>query len=190
MKLVGRRGCIIFVSLAVLVLIVVVIASQPSDGEPQIRTATSPPVQAQVSQKEDTPTPVLTAKSQSRLGDVVEQYGYSLAAVKVEDPAKPGRLTELESGEKVVAVEIVVGNVSGEPLSVNPLYAELVDEEGFVYEVELAGRDGGQIGVTDLNPGEKARGWVAFIIPEEATPASVKYSLGLFSDDFLQVGVK
>jgi len=36
-------------------------------------------------------------------------------------------------GFKLVAVEIVVGNVSGEMFTANPLSAMLVDANGFVY---------------------------------------------------------
>ena len=88
----------------------------------------------------------------------------------------------------MVAVEIVVGNVSGRTLSVNPLYAILVESNGFVYQPELAGQDG-QLATVDLNAGEKAKGWVAFQVPEEATPASIKYLVEMFSNKFLQVGL-
>jgi hypothetical protein len=68
------------------------------------------------------------------------------------------------------------------------LYAILVDSNGFVYQPELAGRDG-QLDTVDLNAGEKAKGWVAFEVPENATPASIKYSVEMFSNKLLQVGV-
>jgi hypothetical protein len=125
---------------------------------------------------------------EAKLGDVFEQYGYSLSATAVEDPTTPGMLYEAQTGYKLVAVEMVVGNVSGETLSVNPLYVVLADSNGFVYQPELAGRDG-QIATVDLNAGEKAKGWVAFSIPEGATPASVKYVVEMFSDKFLQAGL-
>jgi len=185
-----KRGCIALISLAVLVLIVVVIASQPSDSEPQVRTATPELAQAAPTQASPAPTkPQATETPKPRLGDVVEQYGYSLAAVAVEDPAKPGMFASVEDGEKVVAIEIIVGNISGEKIGVNPLNASLVDDEGYVYEVELGGRDGDQIDVADVNPGEKVRGWVAFVIPENATPTSIKYSVDVFSTKVLQTGV-
>jgi hypothetical protein len=120
------------------------------------------------------------------LGDTVEQYGYSLSATAVEDPTTPGMFYKAKKGYKLVAVEIVVGNVSGETLSVSPLYTILVDSNGFVYELELVGRDG-QLAAVHLNTGEKVKGWVAFEIPEDATPASIKYLVGTFSDKFLQV---
>lgn len=131
---------------------------------------------------------ILPPPPEAGLGDVFEQYGYSLSYTAVEDPTTPSVLYEAKQGYKLVAVEIVVGNVSGETLSVNPLDAILVDSTGFVYQSELAGRDG-QIATVDLNASEKAKGWVAFTIPQDATPASIKYVVEMFSDKFLQVGL-
>lgn len=126
------------------------------------------------------------------LGDVFEQYGYSLSATAVEDPTTPskfyGMFHKSKEGCKLVAIEIVVGNVSSKTLSVNPLYATLVDSNRFVYQPELAGRDE-QLATVYLNAGEKAKGWVAFEIPEDATPASIKYVVEMFSNRFLQVGL-
>ena len=110
-----------------------------------------------------------------KLGDVVQNFGYSLTAVTVSDPAKPGILYTAKKGMKLVAVEIDLGNVSGEEaLSVNALDAYLVDDQGFVYSVELGGTDN-QIDTVDLNTGEKVKGWLSFTIPENAKPASIKY---------------
>lgn len=123
----------------------------------------------------------------SNLGDVVERDGYSLTAVTVEDPATPGILYTPIEGSKLIAVEIVVANISGEQISVNPLHSYLVDTSGYVYSVELGGRDG-QLELVDLNAGERVKGWVAFTVPEEAQAESIKYELGVFSSQFLQAG--
>lgn len=124
-----------------------------------------------------------------KLGDVVENYGYSLSAVTVEDPATPGILYSSRQGYKLVAVEIILGNVSGsEALSINPLYAYLVDNNGFVYAAELGGRDD-QIDTAELAIGEKIQGWVSFMIPEDAVPASIKYATKPFVGNYLQTGV-
>ncbi len=124
-----------------------------------------------------------------KLGDVVENFGYSLSAATLEDPAAPGIIYTPRQGTKLVAIEIIVGNVSGsEALSVNPLYVYLVDSEGFVYPAELGGRDD-QIDVGELGIGEKAKGWVSFTIPENSTAASIKYSTKPFAGNYLQTGV-
>jgi hypothetical protein len=133
--------------------------------------------------------PSTSGNSLPKLGDVVENFGYSLTAVSVEDPATPGMFYTAKKGYKLVAVEIVLGNVSGsEALSVNPLYTYLIDSNGFVYEAELGGKDD-QIATSDLATGEKSKGWVAFTIPENATPVSVKYATKIFSGNYLYTGL-
>jgi len=117
--------------------------------------------------------------AETYLGDTIEADGYALSAVSVADPAKPGMFYQAEAGKKLVAVEIIVSNISGDSLSVNPLNAVLLDTEGFTYQVELAGVDD-QLATTNINPGEKVRGWVAFKIPEAAVPAKIKYTVGFF----------
>lgn len=123
------------------------------------------------------------------LGDVVEGFGYSLLAVTVQEPASnPGYFYEAEDGKKLVAVEFIVGNLSGETISTNVLYATLVDSEGFVYGAETGSIEG-QIQLLDIIPGERVRGWVGFIVPEEAIPTSFKYAIRGSSSKVLQVGL-
>jgi hypothetical protein len=125
----------------------------------------------------------------SKLGDVVEQFGYSLSATNVEDPTTPSDFYESRQGYKLVSVEISLGNVSeAKSLSVIYYFASLVDNNGFVYEAEHGERDG-EINMLDLNVGERAKGWVSFTIPENATPAYLKYQLGFFSKDYLITGL-
>ena len=145
---------------------------QPPDGHQSVGDPWAPPSTAEL----------------PKLGDVVEQFGYSLSATSVEDPAPPGMLYDPKQGLKLVAVEIVVGNISGDQITVNPLNAILVDAGGFLYAPELAGRDG-QIELVDLTPGLKAKGWVAFSIPEDAVPTGIKYLVEPFSSAFLHAGL-
>ncbi len=114
------------------------------------------------------------------------QVHYALTVVAVENPTVPGIFSYPEIGNKLVAVEIILENIAGDMLSVNPLNASLVDSNGFVYSVELGGRDG-QIATTDLNVGEKIKGWAAFEIPDNAIPAKIKYELSWLSGEILQV---
>ncbi len=125
--------------------------------------------------------PARTPPQRAKLGDVVEQGGYSLSATAVQDPAPPGLLFEPKPGMRLVAVDITVGNVSGERLTVNPLDAYLVDANGFVYGLELGGAEG-QLELRDLNAGEKVRGRVGFLIPADAQPEAVKFE---FAPEFM-----
>lgn len=122
------------------------------------------------------------------LGQEAQDFGVGLTAVTLEDPATPGMFYDAEPGTRLVAVEIIVSNAGAEAVSVNPLYTSLVDADGFVYEAELAGRDG-QIDTMELAPGERVRGWVAFTIPEGAQPAGIRWNT-LLSDNILQVSVQ
>jgi len=66
-----------------------------------------------------------------KLGETLVERGYSLTALQVKDPAEPGILYGKEEGKRLIAVEIIVGNVDGKPVSSNILNATLVDTDGF-----------------------------------------------------------
>jgi hypothetical protein len=180
--------------IALLALAAASLACGNGTATPAVKTATPEeaeepePTAAEGAEPTEEPPPAAATLGPPGLGDVLEMGGYSLCAVAVEDPAEPGLLCELEAGEKLVAVEIIVGNARDDEHSVNPLNATLVDAEGFAYAVELGGRDG-QIKTVSLGTGEKARGWVSFVVPEDAVPASLKYEPNWLSDLTLQVGL-
>jgi hypothetical protein len=191
----NTRRYIPVLALAVLILVSLACGETTPTSEPRVSTATPEAVETQAPSEQATNTPEPTTAPTNTpepqplyLGDIVERYGYLLSAITVEDPTTPGMFYEPESGKKLIAVEIIVGNVSGEALSVNPLYATLVDSGGFIYQPELAGREG-QIVTVDLSPGEKARGWIAFEVPEEATVASIKYAVETFGSKVLQASL-
>jgi len=119
---------------------------------------------------------------------VAEKFDYSLTALSVDDPAAPGMFYKAISGYKLVAVEITLGNEADEVLNVNPLYAYLVDNRGYVYAAELAGTEKDQLAAMELAKGEKVKGWVGFTIPEDAIPAAIKFQLGALSSDFSASG--
>jgi hypothetical protein len=127
----------------------------------------------------------------SKLGDVVEQFGYSLSATQIEYPTSQDTFNAPKPGYKLVAVDITLGNVSGaEPLSVFSNYVYLVDTNGFVYQSTYGGESG--IGMVVLNTGEKTKGWVYFTIPDSATPAYIKYQIndnGTGDQKFLIMGL-
>lgn len=130
------------------------------------------------------------------LGDTVinEDYGYTLGSLNVEDPTPQSTNSflkiEIEQGYKLVAIEIVLGNVSGNVLNVNILNAVLVDNDGFVYNPELGAGFHKQIELADLSVGEKIKGWIAFTIPENSRPTTIKYNVGnVFSAKFITVGL-
>lgn len=127
-----------------------------------------------------TGTPYTPPDDLPALGVETEAGGYTLSAAALEDPAPAGLFYTPVEGRKLVAVDIILGNVSGAALTVNPVFAFLVDAEGYVYPGRLFGRDGTIESVT-LQPGDKVRGWVSFELPDSATPAAVRYTFDLFS---------
>jgi len=132
--------------------------------------------------------PALTAPN---LGDIHTLSGYSITAEALFDPALPSSFYNVVEGTRLVAVHILVRNVSGaESLSVNPLYCSLVDGFGFVYEAELGATDLGQIDTLDLATGEAAQGYVAFQIPADRNPLYIRYSTDFWGfDEPLLVGL-
>lgn len=160
--------------------------TQPAPAA-QVQQATSTPTVALAPTSAPEPTaPPTNPPTTKDLGDVVELNQYIIQAIAVEDPATPGMLYQAESGKKLVAVELVVGNISGPTVTVNPLNATLLDADGFTYRPVLGGRDG-QIELVDLGPGERVRGWISFDIPNASKPDGIKYSVTLANT--LQTGL-
>jgi len=204
----------IFIIVALLAALALACGSSAGSEQTIIATATSAQSQAEIEtipkseespaevdeptvEPSETPQPTATLEPTVTpeptkipgLGDVVSGFGYSLSAVTIEDPASnPGYFYEPEDGKKLVAVEFIIGNLSGKTISTNVLYAILIDSEGFAYGAE-AGSVEGQIQLLDIIPGERVKGWAGFIVPEEASPASFKYAIRGSSSKVLQVGL-
>ncbi len=190
----SRKNLIPFILLSIVIL--VSLACGGTTPTSTISTATSKPVAGQptsIPQVAATDTEVpstavpatATTAPEYYLGDAIQQNGYALTALTVADPATPSMLYSPETGKKLVAIEIIVSNVSGDVLSVNPLYATLTDDGGFVYQTELAGVDG-QISTLELDPGEQAKGWLSYTIPETAKAASLKYETDILGTNILR----
>ncbi|MCX6034774.1 MAG: hypothetical protein NTV38_07335 [Chloroflexi bacterium] len=91
--------------------------------------------------------------------------------------------------ERIVAVQIVAGNISGDAVhTVNPFDFSMVDNEGFVYVSAKCNVDGVE-GLKDIQPGQKDRRWVTFIVPIGFTAASVQWNIDSFGDRILMAGL-
>ena len=143
----------------------------------------------------DSPTPrpaasaTIATPPSGRVGEPVEAGGYSLAVVAVEHPARP----ECDPwyypppGTKLVAVDLVVARLSGPEASASPVLAVLVDTDGRPHMAQrgaLARHN--ELVPRTLGPGQRARGRVAFELPEHAAPATLKY---IFPTVTLQVNL-
>jgi hypothetical protein len=113
-----------------------------------------------------------------------------LYAIAVVDPSPPGMFYSPQSGTHLVSIELVIDNQSSQPVSVNPLYATLVDDQGLVHAAQLAATDEyPQLDTLGLYPGERIRGWVSFPVEDGSSPSRVKYELGMFSGEYLEASI-
>ena len=125
------------------------------------------------------------------LGEEYSAGGYFLIVESIEDPATPVEyhLDKINEGEKLVAVMVVIGNRSGAVNYISSSYFNLVDTDGFVYdEASVSHSDGSGFNyIKDMNPGEKGRGWITFILPLNSVPDYIKYNLD--RDTWLYAGL-
>ena len=151
-------------------------------------------IEAELSQLSSMPewSPITPVLQFPGLGETSTIAGYSLSALSVVDPAQPGVLYSAKEGVRLISVEIMARNESSsDTLSVNPLYAYLVDDFGFVYAAELGASDLGQIDTLDLAEGEAAKGYVTFEVPQEHSALYVRYVTDFWGDsDPLVAGLK
>ena len=150
-----------------------------------VATATEPePTQAPSLTPEPTQAPSLTPTPAERyLGDIVEHGGVWLTALTVQDPATPGMFATIGEGNKLVAIEVVIGNSGSAPISVNSYYAELIDADGFVYQPGILVLDSDiELDTVTLFKGEKVKGWIPFEIPQEAIPSLLIYKPDPFGE--------
>lgn len=175
--------------LIAVMFIIFAVTTLACGGPPTPAPGTSAPTAQPTEALTAEPMPEPTALSLPGLGETLEADGYMLAAITVENPAEPGLLYEPTEGTRLVAIEIIIGVAGGEPHAASLLNAALVDADGFAYSAELFGLDE-QLAAVDLANGEKARGWIAFEMPESAIPASLKYRFEMFPDLTLQVGLE
>ena len=61
------------------------------------------------------------------------EQGYSLTALQVKDPAEPGILYVKEEGKRLIAVEIIVGNVSFPETDLETLYDTLPADKPLIF---------------------------------------------------------
>jgi hypothetical protein len=110
---------------------------------------------------------------------------FALEFVKLVDPAPPSEWFEgTGEGVRLIAVVMKVTNVGEKVQGVNSYYAFIVDSDGRVYEPSVGGSDVEQLPLVDLAPGENCQGAVDFVIPDDATPARIKFASGVISSEY------
>ena len=173
--------------LSLAMVLAVSLACSGSAGTPTVErpAAGSPTPEDAGAQSQEVAVQTEDPPSELFLGDAIGKDGYALTVVSVADPATPGILFQPETGMELIAVDLILENISGDPISVNPLNATLIDSEGFSYQPALGGTDR-QLGVVDLYPGERVEGPVAFEVPEGALASKLMYLLSPYEIDLLE----
>lgn len=110
-------------------------------------------------------------------GERVEAPAWSFRLLTLQDPYS-GALhvpAEIPVGNRVVAIEIEVVNDADQALDFTPIDVRLRDADGAEHRGGAAIGNEPMINPRNLNPGERSRGWVWFVVPEETTLTEVVY---------------
>jgi len=125
-----------------------------------------------------------------RLTEVTDQDGRSMIVWRVLDPAPASRLYAPKEGQRVVAVEVTVTNISSdEEVFVSPLRFQLIDTNGAVYDGSLAST-AAEITTAHLTRGSSRTGLAGFILPNGVQAATLRFWVRdqrLFDGPFISV---
>ena len=138
------------------------------------------------------PPPVADVKQPSRnvsakVGDVVHLTGVDLTVVSANLDAKsPNEFITPKPGNRFVTIEVLYMLTGPDKVDYNSYSWKLSDSQGFSYDSTYGIADPALSSGSLSNPGDKARGFVAFEAPTAATGLFVKVSIG---DDSAQVSL-
>lgn len=106
------------------------------------------------------------------VGDKDEHKGVSITVDNVRYEDSLGSFAEAEEGNEYVIPEILVGNDTGEPLTVSTvLQMRVKDQSGLSYRMDISGQsqlERGYSESSDIADGEQRRGELAFEVPKDA----------------------
>lgn len=126
--------------------------------------------------------PTLTPISPEELAKVSSESGeYGMTVVAVKDPAEPKAGFTVPDGSRLVAIEVTFENLKAEDaMDVDPQYALVTAEGDVTYDAVKEAIDK-EIAVGQIKKGEKASGWLAFSVPNDAKLKDLTYRIGLIS---------
>jgi Domain of unknown function (DUF4352) len=186
-------GCLGLLLVVGFILVVGAVAGSRSQPTPTVvaAPAASPtPVQAAAPKAEPTgasaaaaPAPTPAPKPQptptsaapvAKVGERVVSGGIALTVNSVTRTDSLGQFQKAKPGRVFVVADVTVESVTREKAVYNPLYFKAKDADGYEYTASLLAGDQG-LKSGELNPGEKARGTVAFDVPSEAKGLIMSY---------------
>jgi hypothetical protein len=120
----------------------------------------------------------------THLGEWMEGSGLAMVARAVEDPANPKTSSyEPKPGTRLVAVEWELGSLSSTHHG-TPHAAQLIDDRGVRHDAIFgAMADHRDIENRPINMGERVRGWLAFEVPDGASPVALEYKPSVWGRD-------
>lgn len=118
------------------------------------------------------------------IGSPVERLGVSLTILDIN----PDNRQLFRSGYKFVAVNLELENTAKiDRIPVNREDFFLIDDEGYLYPASEGVSD--ELPEIVLDVGGKTKGWVAFGIPTDANPYSIKYSVDPEVNSYIYSGL-
>ncbi len=126
--------------------------------------------------------PTLTPISPEELAKVSSESGeYEMIVVSMKDPAQPKSGYAVPDGSRLVAIEVTFENLtSPDTMDISPQFALVTAEGDVTYDAVSEAVDK-EIAVGQINKGEKANGWLAFVVPNDAKLKDLTYRIGLIS---------
>ncbi len=127
------------------------------------------------------PAPTFTTKT-FNVGDNAKAFDYALQVDNVKECKPKYYFSKPKKGTIWLGVEMVVESTSDKQIWSNPSHAKVIDSEGLTYNYSFASTKDCDPGLraTQLNKGEKAKGWVVFEVPEKASGLKLTYNPSLF----------
>lgn len=185
MKFVGRVIAIAAVAFGACIIIGLVARSgsrsgpsaavvAPTTKAPSVSEPTAQPVSTAALAPTEPPSEPTAAPAIGKIGERREAGGVALTVVKVEKAKKIGSFQEAGGGKTYLLTEVIVETTGKDKAPYNPLYFKVKDKDGFEYNATINTADNG-LKSGELANGDKARGVVAFEIPEAAHGLVLSY---------------
>lgn len=119
-----------------------------------------------------TPTPI---PRRPKVGEVATNGQVTIVVYQLVDPLPPGQFNSPNPGNRFVAVDVVVTNISPRTASYNALYFKVRTADNREAMITVFTAQEPQLISGDLDPQEVARGWLTFEIPAGVPLATLIY---------------
>lgn len=113
------------------------------------------------------------------VGNAMQLTGGTVTVVSVDlNFVSTNEFAQPKAGNRFVVVEVLYENTGSDKITYNPFDWKMSDSSGFSYDQSFVGGREPSLHSGDLQPGEKARGFITFEVPQSAGGLVLKSSLG------------